>query len=184
MPVERRSSSNQIVSVVVGVVAVALAGLAAWGLITLASGNGSGKGVSVRLGDDVFNAGQSARLSKQIASDGPVLFSDVSGRGQRKPIYVNHFGTDPGIRWVAFPAVAPGAPTGCYLAWSAKRNLFEERQLAAAAGREQGELCRKLTFAANGETLEQYPWRVDTGGNLLVDLRPEDRRTSSTTAAN
>ena len=176
MPVERRTASRQLVGVAVAVLAVVLAGAAAWGLISLAGGKGSG--VTVRLGDDVFDAGQATRLARQVRRDGPVLFSDVSGRGQRRPLFVNHFGDDVRTRWVAFTAVAPGADEGCFLAWSARRSLFEERRLPTADGRRQGALCRPVTFASNGQGLEQFPWRIDAGGNLLVDLRPP---TTSTT---
>ena len=174
MPVERRSTSRQVTTVVVAVVVVVLVGLAGWGLVNAASSKDSG--VSLRLGDDVFDAGNSVRLSRQVGKDGPVLFSDVSGRGQSRPIFVAHFGDDPKVRWVAFTAVAPGAEQGCYLAWNARRNLFEERKLPTEDGSqagqgELGELCRSTTWAANGEGLTQFPWRVDTGGNLLVDLR-------------
>jgi hypothetical protein len=174
MPVERRTTSRQVTTVVVAVVVVLLVGLAGWGLVQAASNKDSG--VSLRLGDDVFDAGNAVRLSGQVAKDGPVLFSDVSGRGQSRPIFVNHFGSDPQVRWVAFTAVAPGAEKGCYLAWNAKRNLFEERQLptenASEAGRGKvGELCRSTTWAANGQGLIQFSWQVDKVGDLQVDLR-------------
>jgi hypothetical protein len=181
MPVEQRSGGRQARAVLVGVAVLVLAVGAAWGLVALASG---GRGpVEVRLGDDVFDAGQAARLSRQIASDGPILFSDVSGRGQLRPIVVNHFGDDPERRWVAFSAVAPGAPEGCFLAWNAERNLFDERVARDGAGREAGELCRDVTYSADGSgssdgsTLKSFPWRVDEDGNLIIDLRPDDDRT-------
>jgi len=174
MPVERRTASRQITTVVVAVVVVLLVGLAGWGLVQAASKKDSG--VSLRLGDDVFDAGNAVRLSKQIGKDGPILFSDVSGRGQSRPIFVNHFGDDPQIRWVAFTAVAPGAEKGCYLSWNAKRVLFEERKLPTAEGssaskRQQGELCRSTTWTANGQELTQFSWQVAKGGTLQVDLR-------------
>jgi hypothetical protein len=171
MPVERRSGARQATAIGVGVVAVVLAVGLAWGLLALASG-GDGP-VRLQLGDDRFNAGQASRLSVQIGQDGPVLFSDVSGRGQRRPMMVNHFGDDPQIRWVAFSATAPGAEPGCFLSWSAERELFEERAVADGAGRERGELCREVTYPPTGEGLEQYRWTVDDEDNLIIDLRPE-----------
>jgi hypothetical protein len=180
MPVERRSGSKQVTSIVIGVVVLLVAVGAAWGLIHLASG---GKGpVQVRMGDDVFDAGQVARLSKQIGADGPVLFSDVSGRGQLRPIFVNHFGDDEATGWVALSAVAPSAPEGCYLSWNADRNLFEERAAQEGAGRDPGDLCRDVTYSADGSgssdgsTLDTFPWRVDTDDNLVIDLNPDDDR--------
>lgn len=179
MPVERRSSSQQVRSVLFGVVAVALAIGLAWGMLALASG-GDGP-VRIQLGDDEFDAGQAARLSKQIQQDGPTLFSDVSGRGQRQPIVVNHFGDDPEIRWVAFPAVLPGASEGCFLIWNAERELFEERRPPEGAGRDDvGELCSERTAPPNGEGLEQFGWKVDDEGNLIIDVRGDEDETTTT----
>lgn len=172
MPVEQRSARKQVVAVATGILAVALAVGLAWGLLALASG-GDGP-VRLQLGDDRFDAGQAARLSVQIAQDGPVLFSDVSGRGQRRPIAVNHFGDDPEVRWVAFSAAAPGASENCFLSWSAERDLFEERAVADFAGTDRGELCRDVTYPPTGEGLEQFEWVVDDDGNLIIDLRPDD----------
>lgn len=174
MPVERRSGTQQMTAIGVGIVAVLLAVGLAWGLLALASG-GNGP-VRLRLGDDQFNAGQATRLSRQIAKEGPVLFSDVSGRGQRRPIFVNHFGDDPEIRWVAFSAKAPGAPEGCFLSWSDERQVFEERAVQEGAGRERGELCREVTYPPTGEGLEQFTWKIDKDdGNLTIDLRGDER---------
>lgn len=177
MPVERRSGKQQIIAVCAGVLAVVFAIGLAWGMLALAGGNETA--TQLRLGDDVFDAGNAVRLSTQINTEGPLLFSDVSGRGQQRPIAVNHFGTDPKIRWVAFDAAAPGAPENCFLAWSTKRKLFEERSAASGAEREQGQLCRTVTFPANGEGLDQYSWRIDKEGKLTIDLRPEDKITSN-----
>jgi len=172
MPVERRSGTKQLAALGIGIVAVVLAVALAWGLLAVAGGGDASN--QLRLGDDVFDAGNAERLSTQIRQDGPLLFSDVSGRGQRRPIAVNHFGDDTEIRWVAFDAVAPGAPENCYLSWSAEREVFEERSAVEGGGREQGELCRDVTYPPNGEGLTQYPWKVDDQGVLVIDLRPDD----------
>lgn len=169
MPVERRSGTKQVTSVLFGIVAVLVAVGLAWGMLSLASG-GDGP-VKIRLGDDEFDAGNAERLSAQIREDGPLLFSDVSGRGQRKPIVVNHFGDDAEVRWVAFPAAAPGADQGCFLAWNVERELFEERFAEEGAGRDQGELCSDVTYPANGLELEQFPWKIDDEGRLIIDVR-------------
>lgn len=185
MPVERRTGTKQITSVVLGVVVLVIAVGAAWGMIVLASG---GKGpVQVRLGEDTFDAGYTARMAKQIAADGPLLFSDVSGRGQRQPIYVNHFGDDAAKRWVALSAVAPGAAEGCFLSWNSERNLFEERRAADGGGRDTGKLCRNVTFSADGSEgsdgskLTAFPWSVDKDHRLIIDLRPDQSRKTTTT---
>ena len=188
MPVERRSGSKQVTSVIIGVVALVVAVLAAWGMIHLASG-GQGP-VQVQLGDDTFDAGFTSRMSAQIEQDGPLLFSDVSGRGQRQPIYVVHLGDVEDEGWFALSAVAPGAPEGCFVTWSAERDLFEERRAAdSSAGRDAvGELCRDITWTADGtggsdgSELEAFPWKVDED-RLIIDLRPDQSRETTTSIA-
>ncbi len=178
MPVERRSGTKQVTSVVFGIVAVVLAVGVAWAMLALSSG-GEGP-VRIQLGDDTFDAGQAVRLSRQIRKDGPTLFSDVSGRGQLQPIAVNHFGDDPTIRWVAFPAVAPGASEGCFLTWNAEAEVFEQRRPPEGGGREDvGELCSKETYPPNGEGLEQFGWTVDDDGDLIIDLRGDTTTTAT-----
>ncbi|HPG15504.1 MAG TPA: hypothetical protein PK434_12580, partial [Microthrixaceae bacterium] len=131
MPVERRSGSQQTRSVIIAVVALVIAVLGAWGMIRLASG-GQGP-VKVQLGDDTFDAGYATRMADQIDKDGPLLFSDVSGRGQRQPIYVVHIGSDDKDGWFALSAIAPGAAEGCFVTWNPESELFEERRAADPA---------------------------------------------------
>ncbi len=182
MPVERRSGTKQVTSIVFALLALALAVGLAWTMLSLASG-GDGP-VRIQLGDDRFDAGQAVRLSRQIRQDGPTLFPDVSGRGQRQPIFVNHFGDDPEIRWVAFPAVAPGADDGCFLAWNPESELFEDRRAPEGGGRDQGELCSDTTFPPNGLGLEQYPWEVEDSGDLIINVRGDDPADGTTTTPN
>lgn len=189
MPVERRSGSQQTRSVIIAVVALAIAVLGAWGMIRLASG-GQGP-VKVQLGDDTFDAGYATRMADQIDKDGPLLFSDVSGRGQRQPIYVVHIGSDQKDGWFALSAVAPGAAEGCFVTWNPESELFEERRAAdPAEGRDAlGERCRDVTWSANGtdgsdgSELEAFPWEIDKDERLIIDLRPDQSRTTTTTIA-
>lgn len=172
---------NQTRAVTLAVTALIVAVALGWAIIAM---SGSSPSTTLRLGDDVFEAGNATRMATQIRKDGPVLFSDVSGRGQNRPIFVNHFGDDPEQRWVAFDAVAAGAPENCFLSWSAERELFEERSVTDfatdAEGDRLGELCRDITFPPNGEGLTQYRWKVDDEGVLTIDFRPdEDREDSS-----
>lgn len=189
MPVERRTGTKQITSVVVGVAVLVVAIAAAWGMIVLASG---GKGpVKVRLGEDTFDAGYANRMAKQIAHDGPLLFSDVSGRGQRQPIYVVHVGDDVKQGWFALSAIAPGAAEGCFITWSPQRKLFEERRVAdPSAGRDAvGRRCRNVTWSidgtegTDGSKLDAFPWRIDEDERLVIDLRPDQSRGSTSTIA-
>ena len=189
MPVERRSGSQQTRSVIIAVVALVIAVLGAWGMIRLASG-GHGP-VKVQLGDDTFDAGYATRMADQIDKDGPLLFSDVSGRGQRQPIYVVHIGSDEKDGWFALSAVAPGAAEGCFVTWNPESELFEERRAAdPAEGRDAlGERCRDVTWSANGtdgsdgSELEAFPWEIDKDERLIIDLRPDQSRTTTTTIA-
>ena len=189
MPVERRSGSQQTRSVIIAVVALVIAVLGAWGMIRLASG-GQGP-VKVQLGDDTFDAGFATRMADQIDKDGPLLFSDVSGRGQRQPIYVVHIGSDEKDGWFALSAIAPGAAEGCFVTWNPESELFEERRAAdPAEGRDAlGERCRDVTWSANGtdgsdgSELEAFPWKIDKDERLIIDLRPDQSRTTTTTIA-
>jgi len=189
MPVERRSGSQQTRSAIIAVVALVIAVLGAWGMIRLASG-GQGP-VKVQLGDDTFDAGYATRMADQIDKDGPLLFSDVSGRGQRQPIYVVHIGSDEKDGWFALSAVAPGAAEGCFVTWNPESELFEERRAAdPAEGRDAlGERCRDVTWSANGtdgsdgSELEAFPWKIDKDERLIIDLRPDQSRTTTTTIA-
>lgn len=189
MPVERRSGSQQTRSVIIAVVALVIAVLGAWGMIRLASG-GQGP-VKVQLGDDTFDAGYATRMADQIDKDGPLLFSDVSGRGQRQPIYVVHIGSDDKDGWFALSAIAPGAAEGCFVTWNPESELFEERRAAdPAEGRDAlGERCRDVTWSANGtdgsdgSELEAFPWKIDKDERLIIDLRPDQSRTTTTTIA-
>lgn len=189
MPVERRSGSQQTRSAIIAVVALVIAVLGAWGMIRLASG-GQGP-VKVQLGDDTFDAGFATRMADQIDKDGPLLFSDVSGRGQRQPIYVVHIGSDDKDGWFALSAIAPGAAEGCFVTWNPESELFEERRAAdPAEGRDAlGERCRDVTWSADGtdgsdgSELEAFPWEIDKDERLIIDLRPDQSRTTTTTIA-
>lgn len=178
MPVEQRSRISQTTGALIAVVAVVVVVSLSWLLISVASG-GDGP-VRIQLGDDRFDAGQVARISTQIADEGPVLYSDVSGRGQRQPIWVNHSGDDPDQQWYVFSAIAPGAEPGCFLTWNPEDNLFDERRPDPDDPRAQGELCRDVTYSATGEPGEGaeaaalFTWSVDDDDNLIIDLRGDN----------
>ncbi|MCO5322849.1 MAG: hypothetical protein M9922_15785 [Microthrixaceae bacterium] len=183
MPVEQRSRISQLTGVLIAIGAIVLAVGASWGLLKLASG-GDGP-VRIQLGDEDFDAGQINRISDQIAEEGPVLYSDVSGRGQLQPIWVNHFGEDPAVQWFVFSAIAPGADQGCFLAWNAEENLFDERRPDPTDPRALGEICRDVTYSATGEAgegaepLEQFTWSVDDEDNLIIDIRGDSDKDST-----
>lgn len=143
------------VSVVVAVV------LGAWLLLRAASGD------SVRLGDDRFDRFNAKSAAESIRKDGPLLFSDVSGRGQNRPIYVSHVGDDHKTGWYVFEARAPEAPKDCFLVWDRDDELFRSE-----------DDCDPRTFPVDGEGLRQFPWKVTEEGNLDIDLNPERSTTT------
>ena len=183
MPVERRSGVKQTTAIAIGVGSVVVCVGIVWAVVSLASRGGGP--VQINLGDDVFRVGNAERMADQVDEDGPLKFSDVSGRGQVRPIVVNHFGDDPVLQWVAFDAVAPGADRGCFLYWSAQRNLFEERRNTDGGRQDEGEVCRDLEWAANGDpgpgapALRSYPWRIDSDDVLIIDLKPDEATTTT-----
>jgi hypothetical protein len=129
--------------------------------------------VEVRLGDDVFEAGDAEGLSEQIADQGPVFFSDAAG-GDRD-IVLQHLGDDPRRGWLALAARPAGTPRDCFVQWQADDEQFA---LLDADGEVTAD-CDGRTFPADGTGLPQYPVeRRD--GNLYVDLNAADRETTTT----
>jgi hypothetical protein len=137
---------------IVGLSVVAAAFAVFWGVALLA---GSG-GVDVRLGDDVFRAGQVERLAGAIARDGPIAIPDASPERARD-IYLQHLGETPEVGWLAFAAQAPDADRTCLLQWQPADRQFRDP-------------CSERRYPADGEGLTQYPTTV-TEGQLSVDLR-------------
>ncbi|MGI9579399.1 MAG: hypothetical protein ACR2OH_14465 [Microthrixaceae bacterium] len=180
MPVEQRSGGSQAAAIAIGVVAVIFSVAAVWLLLGWFSGGDAP--VQINLGDEDFDAGQVTRIAAQIEQEGPILYSDVSGRGQNRPIWVNHFNDDPDSGWYVFDAIAPGAPEGCFLAWNSQENLFDERRPDPDDPQALGKLCRNVTYSATGEGLEQAIWKVDSDDNLIITLRSEDEAEVSDTA--
>jgi hypothetical protein len=168
MPVERRSSTRQTVVLVVSLVAV----LAAVGLAVAALRSaGNSKDVTIGGGQTQFDAGLAEERAAAIAADGPFILSDVSGGGQRLPIYLSHSGDDHLTGWDVIEAHPPDTPDDCFLRWSKKRDLFVTT-------------CNDDTFPANGGSLNHYSWSVTEDGRLIIDLRkPLGGRVTTTTAA-
>lgn len=180
MPIEQRKTSGQLRAV-----SIALAVLAAAVALTVLffqfAGNGtstSGGGTSSASSPGgLFAAGRADRLSKSIAKDGPLLFSDVSGRGQRRPLFLSHEGPSPRIGWTAFAAQNPGDPAGCYLQWVKSADHFVGRD-------EKGKDCGSMTFPKSGDGLPSY--RVVLRGStdnaeVLIDLTVDKASTTTTT---
>jgi hypothetical protein len=162
MPIERRSTRTQATTMIIMVCALIAVVLAAWLLLKAASGG------SVRLGTDRFDQFNAKDAAASIAKDGPLLFSDVSGRGQNRPIFVTHEGSDFKVGWHVFEARAPGAPDECFLRWDAEAKEFRSV-----------DDCDPATFPADGTGLRQYKWRVTSDGTLDIDLNA-DKATTTT----
>lgn len=138
---------------IVGLGAVVGAGAVFGGMALLAGSDG----VDVRLGDDVFRAGQVERLAAAIAEDGPIAIPDASPERARD-IYLQHLGETPAVGWLAFAAQAPNAERHCLLQW-------------VPAEAELVDPCGERRYPADGEGLTQYPTTVTEEGTLTVDLR-------------
>ena len=121
--------------------------------------------IEVQLGDDTFEAGSASRLSRAIAADGPLLFSDVSS-GQRD-IYLQHTGTSETEDWVAFDARRPGQTRDCSLEWQRDAGEFVDP-------------CDGTVVPANGEGQLSYPVTVTDDAIVVVDLNPDDPTTGDT----
>lgn len=129
------------------------AGFALFGGVALLAGSG---GVDVRLGDDVFVAGQVDRLAAAVERDGPIAIPDASPRRQRD-LYLQHLGATPAEGWLAFAAQAPGAERRCLLQWLPAEMEFDDP-------------CSDRRYPADGGGLPRYPTTVEDG-KLSVDLR-------------
>jgi len=167
MPIERTSSTKQVSTIVMMVAATAVVVLLVYLLIRAASGSG---GVSLKLGDDRFDAGNAKERAASIAKSGPLLFSDVSGGGQNRPMFLNHLGDDPRAGWVAVDARPPGAKRGCFLVWSRSAKEFRPR-----------DGCAPGAFPADGTGLVSYPWKYTEAETVEIDLRDAVQPGSATT---
>ena len=169
MPVEQRSTSNQFRTAGIAMLMVG-AGLAL--VLVLFGQGGGGEPSTVSLGSDEFALGPAAQRAESIAKQGPFLLSDVSGRGQTRPIAVSHEGPEPEFGWAIFEAKAPNTPDNCFLRWdrTIKRFVSEEIGDSAVSADASGKRCDDATFPQNGEGLRQLPWEVSDDGILFVTL--------------
>ncbi len=164
MPVGRRTAAGEVRAIVMVVMAlVVLVGgvLLFLNLVSNRSGD-----VTIRLGDERFDAGRVDRIAAEIDDRGPILYSDVAG-GTRDML-LNHLSEDPQSGWVAFEARRPGAERDCALRWDPDRQVFAESSA-----------CGGATFPPDGSGLQQYPVEV-IDGNIVVDLNAEARATTTT----
>lgn len=169
MPVARRQSHTGRALVVATAGLVLALGVAAAVAVLVNRGR-----VEVRLGDDVFHAGDAEGLAEQIAEEGPILFSDTAG-GDRDIVLQHLADGDARRGWLALAARPPGTPRRCTIQWQDDDDRFA---LLDDQGEARGE-CDGRTFPPDGTGLPQYPVeRRD--GELYVDLNAADRETTTT----
>jgi hypothetical protein len=153
MPVERRTTRSQTTTLIVSVVALAIAVILVIGVLRAATHHSHDAVVSPTA---VFDAGTATTMLKEIKGHGPLIFSDVSGVGQSRPIYVSHTGSDAKTGWQVIDAHPAGAKADCFLKWRPSRDLFTTT-------------CDNRTFPSDGGAQHHYKWKV-SGGELLIEL--------------
>jgi hypothetical protein len=160
MPVDQTRSHAGKALLVAGVGVIVALGLAF--LVAQAASRGD---VTIALGDDRFNAGQSERLAAEISNSDnlPFLYADLVTGG--RPLYVTHVGDDPATGWVAFGAFDPDDPA-CLV------EIDRDAKILVNA-------CdRTTTYPLDGQGLRLYPTTVEDG-RVLVNLN--DLTTTTTT---
>ena len=158
MPIERRDPTSQIRSVLIAVVSLVF--IVTLGYAVFRAATGQQSSVATGANDGTWTYGSAEDAADSVAEDGPILFSDVSGKGQRRPIAISHDGRNARTGWHAFVARPPTAPEDCFLRWNARRELFTTT-------------CDDRTFPADGEGLTQLPVRITKTKSLIIDVRPE-----------
>lgn len=152
-PVARSQRHAGKALLVAGVGVVVAMGLAF--AMSVLSNRGS---VEVRLGDDVFQAGNAESIAERIAAEEPITYSDVAGGN--KDIVVQHLGDQVNTGWYAFAARPPGTSRDCSVDWQPDSQTFVLP-------------CTNEEFPADGAGLPQYRVRVTEDGDLRVDVRGE-----------
>lgn len=142
----------------VSLAAIILVFAALW-LVTVTIGKRDSP--DLRLGDQMFRAGNAEARAAEIAKNGPMLFSDVSGR-QDRDLILQHIGDDPEEGWHAIAAQPIDRARDCVWRWEEAEELFRAT-------------CEEsLTAPADGEGLTRYHVEVDDGA-VVVDLNHEER---------
>jgi hypothetical protein len=112
-------------------------------------------GGKVNLGDQEFVLGKARDFAPRVAAHGPLLFPPLRGS---ITLYVQHLGGDPAHGWLAFGAHVPGEASRCVVQWRPATNDFVDP-------------CTQARFPAGGQGLDQYATRVDSSGQVIVNLR-------------
>ena len=121
--------------------------------------------VTIRLGDERFDAGQVENIAARIADDGglPLLYQDLAG-GNRN-VFVGHLDDDPQQGWVAFGATDPNDPD-CAI------SLDRDAEVLV------NQCDETVTYPLDGTGLRYYPTSVEDG-RLYVDINELTTTTTS-----
>lgn len=157
-PVEPSGRGHVGRAALVSLVAIILVFAGLW-LVTITIGKRDSP--DLRLGDQFFRAGNAEARAAEIAENGPMLFSDVSGRRDRDLI-LQHIGDDPATGWHAIAAQPIDRGRDCFWEWQSDDELF------------RATCDPSLTAPADGEGLTRYHVAVVDGG-VEVDLNREER---------
>lgn len=161
MPVEQRDSTAQIRAALIAIVALLFVGMIGYALFRAATPGGT-PGVTPS-DKSKYTAGDAERLAERIADAGPLLLSDVSGNGQKRPIYLAHTGDNPKEGWIAGDAHAPGAPPDCFLSWDADAQRLRSDCSASTFDDAGG-------YRVDDPAIVKYPTTVNEDGVLQVDM--------------
>ena len=169
MPIERRSSSAQVRSILIAVVSLIFAVTLGYALFRVATGKSTAPTSNSTSGR--WNTGSASSKAKEIAKGGPILLPDPTG-AQRHPIFINHVGGKNDTGWYAFEARPPGAAADCFLEWDRSAERFRP-----------GDGCDDdTTYPRDGEGLRRFATSVTKAGDLIIDFTPP-KGTTTTTAA-
>ncbi|MFN8050403.1 MAG: hypothetical protein U0Q22_03115 [Acidimicrobiales bacterium] len=156
MPIERRSSSAQVRSILIAVVSLIFAVTLGYALFRVATGKSTAPTSNSTSGR--WNTGSASSKAKEIAKGGPILLPDPTG-AQRHPIFINHVGGKNDTGWYAFEARPPGAPADCFIEWSRTARHFTAP-------------CNDRTYPPEGTGLRSFSAEVTKEGDLVIDLTP------------
>lgn len=157
-PVEPSGRGHVGRAALVSLVAIILVFAGLW-LISITVGKRNSP--DLRLGDQTFRAGNAEARAAEIERNGPILFSDVSGR-QDRDLILQHLGDDPDEGWHAIAAQPIDRARDCFWDWQPEEEIF------------RATCDPSLTAPADGEGSTRYHVTIDDGA-IEVDLNFEER---------
>jgi hypothetical protein len=148
--------AQAVVPVVVGIVFLAVLGGLLWGVSFVLSRGSESGAVEQRISDTQFDLGKAESRAESVRRFGPFAFQDPLVT-DRRPVFVNHIGTDPYTGWVAIEALDP--VTRCVLDWNPTTQRFVDRR------------CSGKDYPGTGDGLNRFDALANReSGRLIVDL--------------